>query len=452
MAQRLPGIIVRVVNSAGIIAPPLFERYPVYIGEGDPYKLISDQKIVRSLGIVDDLFSLTTINDIVSVGDLPGMVQYVKTTDYVLSPGNKISWVGTNKPSVGDNFYVTFTETRPASAFLPTLYFDENLIYADHGEKTRTNAAINDVSNAGWLGLNAGAKGVIIAQLNVSSAVDPDAPTGAELEAAFLAMVTELNKITDWKLLLVPMSSGVLNTLSANNILFNHAVLCSQPDKKQERTVIGCLASGTTYQNAVIAAQSYAHERMVMPFPYEGKSLVVGDTTEYDTRFYNAALAGKLCSVPIGENISDEIIPNVLVVDTYEPDIQEYMVKRGVGPAKMRGEVVRNVYIGTTDVSDPRNEDLGVQDVKDYVKKYWREGLWNVYKNKKINANLLRQINTSSVAILEFLVSEVTISAWRNIAVSQDLAEPRKVNISAEVMPAYSLQWMDITFAFALSF
>lgn len=452
MALKIPGIVVRILNDTGVIAPPRYERYPVIIGEGDPFRIVRNQRVVRSAGSVDNLVTPTTVNEIVSVGDLPGVSRYVDGTDYTQS-GNAISWLpGGTSPTAGNNFYVTFTEDRPASAYTPTLYFDENLIYADHGEGLRTNGGINDVSVGGSLALNAGANGVIIAQLNLSGAVDPDSPTNNELETAFIAMRTELEKITDYKLFLVPMSSGTLNTTSAANIFFNHAVLMSEPERKQERTVIAALPNGTAYTAAATFALSYAHERMVVPFTYNGQSQVVGYTGTYDTRFYNAALAGRLCSVEIGINISDDIIPNVLVTDNYSPEIQEWLLARGVGPAKIRGEVVRNVFIGTSDTTSALTEDLGVQDIKDYVKKYWREGLWNIYRNKPITPALIAQVKSSSTNILKYLQSESIVSDFRNITAAQDGTEPRQINVTGQIQPAFGMQWMDVTFTFVLSF
>lgn len=453
MALRLPGIIVRTPNDTGIIAPPVYERYPVIIGEGDPYRIIRNQRVVRSAGVVDNLVSPTTINEIVGVGDLPGIFNYVATTDYVKGPGNNISWNPPgSQPTLGNSYYVTFTETRPASAFVPILYFDENLIYEDHGESTRTNAAINDVSVGGSLALNAGAKGVIIAQLNLASATDPDSPTNSELEAAFIVMRDELNKITDYKLFLVPMSSGTINSTTAAAIFFNHAVLASQPERKQERTCIAALAANVGYLAAATFALSYAHERMVVPYAFDSISTPIGFTAEYDMRYYNAALAGKICSVGIGIEIAEEIIPNVTIKDNHTPEEFTFLVQRGVSPAKTRGDIVRNIMAITTDTTSALTESLGVQDVKDYVKKYWREGLWAVYRNKPITPALIQQIKASSENILGYLQSENIVSEWRNITAAQDAVEPRQVNVTGQIQPAFGLTWMDVTFTFVLSF
>jgi hypothetical protein len=265
-------------------------------------------------------------------------------------------------------------------------------------------------------------------------------------------MRDSLEKITGYKLFLIPMSSGTLNTTTAANIFFNHAVLASEPENKQERTVVAALPMGTGYQDAATFAMSYAHERMVVPAVPDATVQVVGFTGNHDMRFYNAVLAGKLCSVPIGREISDEILPNILFEDNYTPGELQYLVQRGVSPGKISGEVVRNVMAITTDTTNALTESLGVQDVKDYVKKYWREGLWNIYKNAPITPTLPGQLTSASNTILGGLVSRDIIENYKSIAVAQDITEPRKLNISGKIKPAFGLQWMDVTFTFVLSF
>lgn len=453
MAPRVPGIIVRIVDDTGVVTPPIYERYPVIIGMGDPYKQVGDWQSVRTIGSIDPIPTMTTVHDIISVGTLPGIPNYVDGTDYNLF-GNNISWVAGHGPALGEDYYITFTENRPASAFVPTLYFDENLIIADHGNKTRTNGTINDVTVGASLALNNGANGVIVAQLDTLSCADPESPTVLEYENAFIVTRDLLVKITDYKLFLNPMSAGTLSTTTAADIFFNHAVLCSQPARKQERTVIATLETGSSYTDYATFAQSYAHERMVVPAVPGGTVNVTGFASTYDGRFYGAALTGKLCSVPIGINISDEILSGITLTDDFSPQEQNFLVQRGVSPANSKGTVVRNILSITTDTTNALVEDLGVQDVKDYTKKFWREGLWDLYKNKPINANLLSQIRISSKSILDFLSApeQSIISEWRNIVVSQSNTEPRKVLVSASIKPAYGVQWMDITFTFVLSF
>jgi hypothetical protein len=452
MAERIPGLIIRIVNDTGIIAPPLYERYPTIVGTGDPYCSIQNYKMTKGAGTTDTIPTVTTVNEIVSIGDLPGVAKYVDGVDYQLATGD-VSWLPAGSaPTNGNNYYITYTETRAASAYEPILYFDENLIYSDHGNKLRTNGAVNDVSVSGSLVLNAGGRGVIICQLDPSTWVDPDVPTNSELETAYIAAREKLNKITGYKLFLIPMDVGTLNTTTAADILFNHAVIVSQPERAQERTVIAPLADGTTYQQFAAYAQGYANERMVVPATPGGECTVAGVSGTFNTKFHCAALAGKLCSVGIGNTISNEVIPNVYMTDTFTPDELDYLVKRGVSPANISGTSTRNILAITTDTTSALTEDLGVQDVKDYVKKYWRDGLYPVFQNKKITTKLIRSIVFSSENILEYLISQEIIEDFKAVSAAQDPVEPRKVNISGKVKPAFCLQWIDVVFTFVLNF
>lgn len=448
--DRLPGAEVTIVNDTGIIAPPLFERYPVYIGVGDPYKQITDYEMTKGADSgADTIPTVSTVHSIVSAGDLPGISGYTAGVDYTLV-GNTVNWLGASEPTSGDAYFITYTENRAASAYDPTLYFDENVVYANHGNKTRTDGNANDVSIAAYLGINAGAKGVFVAQLDPSAWVDKESPTNSELETAFIAMESKLKQIVGYKLLLVPMSSGTLNTTTAADIFFNHAVLASQPKNKQERSVIASLGLTSTYTDFTTFAVAYANERMIVPAAKLPIS-VSGETSTFDMRMASAALAGKLCSVGIGIEISDEILPNITFAENFTPPEQRFMRGRGVSVMKQASGVVRNIMAITTDTTNALTESLGVQDIKDYTKKYWREGLFAVYKNIPINADTIDDIYDSSEGVLNYLIGETIIAYWDTLAVSQDATEPRKVNVSARVQPAYGLQYLDIEFTFVLS-
>ena len=461
---QLPGVVVRVINDTGIVAPPAYERYPVIIGAGDPFKLLLTQPIVRGAGVADALPTITNVDQIIGVYR-SGNYNYeyaLWAGEYALT-GNTIDWTGAaDEPTLAETYYVTYTESRAASAYLPTLYFDGNLIYSDHGSGTRldTPGTINDVVAGAILALGAGARGVIVLQLDYSAAIDPYNPTVGEEQNAYLAAIEQLETITDFKLFLVPMSSRMLTSTTAANLLFSHACIASLPENKQERTVVASQASGTAYTDAATYAQAYSHERMVCPFPYAGQSQAVAveglstaiQATTYDSRFYSAAVAGRLCAADIGINISDEIIAGVNTLGNYKPAVLTYLIQRGVGPSKTRGGVTRNVYIGTTDTTNALTEDLGVQDTKDYVKKYWREGLWPLFRNKPINSALLASINSASVGILDSLRDRQIIDQYANVNVRQDSMEPRKVYITGKIKPAFSLQFIDVTFTFVLSF
>ena len=451
MAERVPGIIVRIVNDTGIVAPPRFQRYPIYIGCGDPYNLVSNAKLTRGGGASDLLPSVNTVESIVSVGDLPGIAKYVDAVDYILSAGNHIQWLGGTAPTVGHQYYCTYTETRSASAYQPMLYFDDNLVYLDHGGKIRIDGSVNDISMGSFLGFSSGAKGVMVLQLNEATWVDKYNPTVTELETAFLDAVEILETIIGYKLFLVGMSSGTLLTVPAGQILFNHAVLASEPENKQERTVIMPMPKNTSYTDYAAEAQAFRHNRMCIP-AIPSTLQITGVTGSFDDRYYCAGLAGLLCSGAIGDTFSGEIVAGVVFNDNFRPGELDFLVQNGVSPAQSQASVVRNVMAITTDTTNALTEDLGVQDCSDYTKKYIREGLQVLYKNIPINSTMLGNVNGSLISILENLCSTNVLSKFDpNCSVTQDIVEPRKLKVTGRAMPAFREQWMDISFTFVLS-
>lgn len=451
MAERVPGIIVRIVNDTGIVAPPRFQRYPIYIGCGDPYNLVTNAKMTRGGGASDLLPSVNTVNSIVSVGDLPGIAKYVDAVDYTLGAGNHIQWLGHSAPVYGNQYYATYTETRSASAYQPMLYFDDNLVYTDHGGKARIDGSVNDVSMASFLGFTNGAKGVMVLQLDESTWVDKYNPTVTELEDAFIAAVVQLETIIGYKLLMVGLSSGTLLTVPAGQILFNHAVIASEPENKQERTVIMPMPKNTTYTDYAAEAQAFRHNRMCIP-AIPSVLQITGVTGTFDDRHYCAALAGLLCSGAIGDTFSGEIVAGVVFNDNFRPGEQDFLVQNGVSPASSQSGVVRNIMAITTDTTNALTEDLGVQDISDYTKKYIREGLWALYRNKPINSTMMAGVNGSLISILEQLCTDNVLSKYDpNCSVTQDIVEPRKLIITGRAMPAFRTQWMDISFTFVLS-
>lgn len=452
MAESIPGVVVRISDDTGIIVPPAYARYATIVGVGDAYRLVSDVKMTKDAGDYETIPTIFPIHTITSIGDLPGVTKYVQAVDYELDAlGGRVHWLGADAPDAGDNYYITFTDTRPASAYEPILYFNDNLIFQDHGNTIRTDGTINDVSKGGQLALQNGSKGVIVLQLDTRTATDPNNPTDLELENAFLACIDKLERITDCKLLLVGMSSGILSTVTAADILWAHAVLASQPARKQERSVVMAMEKNTSYVDYAVAAQAYSHERMCVPaIPSECQ--VPGVVGTFDTRFACASFAGKVLSGAIGSTFYDEIITGITFTDNFSPDEQEYLVQHSVSPLKSSSGVVRIVGAFTTDGTSALTEDMGVQDIKDYTKYAWRVKLGQVFRNKRTTRALAGEMKSASENFLDKLIEREILADKRNIAVTQDSAEPRKYRVYGQVLPVFGVGWIDVDFVFYLSF
>ena len=450
MALRVPGVIVDIVNQAGAIATPTYVRYPVIIGVGDSNLSITtriqhgstDNDVIPVTTEFQEFTSVTTINH----EDYTASYTYDSQTVSIFWETQSGTY-----PKENDRYVVSFTETVSASAYTPTLIFDQNTLYSEFGGTTRTDGSLNELVAGAWLSLQAGAPGVIVLQLDLRDAIDPLYPTNAELEQAFNDAVTKLEEITDYKLFLVPLSSGTLDSTTAADIMFNHAIQASLPENKQERTVVAALPKGTSVVDIATYAQGYANERMVVPATKNTSTKINVSgfaTNTYDTRFYNCAMIGVQCSVGVGINISDGIVPNITLDSNFTPNELNYLVQRGISPAKSKNGVVRNVLAITTDTTGALTEDLGVQDVKDYVKRTWREGLWADYRNAPITNSLPGEVANTCKSMLDSMLRDSIIADYTTPLVQQDQTEPRKLNIRGRIKPAFGVQWMDVEFVF----
>ena len=434
MAERVPGIIVRIVPDTGIVAPPLFQRYPLIIGSGDIELPVYDEAVTRAAYGALDALSKTGVLRIVQIGDIPGSAKYDEGVDYVLS-GNEVEWLGVAEPAAGAIYYVTYTYSLPTTAFTPTLYFDENLMYADHGQKTKVAGGINPLTVAADISFRAGARGVLVAQLN---------PADGNTVQQYDAVIAKLEKITGMKLFLVPLDVDP----QINDDVFNHCVISSLATRKQERTMFVASAKNTSYAQFQALPGIYRNGRAVVPICYNGEVSISGFTGTYDQVYIGAAIAGALCAADIGAGISDTPLSGFGCVGDFTPAQYDILVQSGGSPVSSGGGVPRIVMAITTDTSNAINEDLGVQDIADYTKKYWRESLWNIYKNARITPTFGSSLVSTSKTMLERLLSDQIIAGYKDITATPDIVEPRKFNMTGKIKPTFSFQWMDVTFIF----
>jgi hypothetical protein len=438
MAERAPGVIVTVVPDVALVAPPLYERYPCIIGAGEIELPVYDERVTRSVYGSTDALSHSGVNRVLQIGDIPGSSKYVEGVDFVLS-GDLIDWSpGGAEPAAGADYYITYTIDPPASTYQPKLYFDGNQIVSEHGNRTKVAGGINPVVVASLGAIDSGARGVYVLQLD---------PSFGSIENQYLDAIDKLETIQDVKLFVVPLDVNSAVT----EALFNHCVIFSQPERKQERTLIVPVAKNTDYATFRNMPAMFKNKRAVIPACYNAEVTVTGFTATYDQVYASAAFAALWCSGPVGQTYSDISMSGFQCVGDFSSPQIDTLVGLGCSPIKSGRGIPRLVMGITTDTSNAVNEDLGVQDIEDYVKKYWREGLWNTYKNARIVPGFANQLVSSSEGMLERLISDKIVTGYADISAVQDVVEARKFKMYGKIQPTFSLQWIDITWVFTAS-
>jgi len=81
MANRLPGVVVRIVPEIGQVTIPLFQRYVCIIGQGEHRLLQSNEEVVRSSVNNYDIFSKSFV-ELIRVGLVPDASDFVQGTHF----------------------------------------------------------------------------------------------------------------------------------------------------------------------------------------------------------------------------------------------------------------------------------------------------------------------------------------------------------------------------------
>jgi hypothetical protein len=138
-----PGVYVQYQKTVGDVLLTAGLRTPAIIGTGVSYYTTLDEAIVRnqtgypySSTLFDKLANVATT--IVGIGDFPGDLSYIESTDYVLTNGT-VEWIGSHKPTNGAVYYITYRYDKPTTAFLPKLFSNSNDVYNEYGIADENN-------------------------------------------------------------------------------------------------------------------------------------------------------------------------------------------------------------------------------------------------------------------------------------------------------------------------
>lgn len=499
VGNRLPGIIVTIVPDVGLIAPFGFERFPAIIGWGD-IEIVTQRSLAvtrSSSGDTDILGDLVV--SLFQIGLAPGITQFhpspdstpdfqlVTTSDTDGNPVSAIQWLGGgSSPKTGKTYYISYTTEMPSSAFTPVLYLDEGLMTRERGKESifSDSALINPLVAAARLAFKNGAEGVLVCQLDYraeSSVLVPEAtsawedplnPQGSELDQAYDVAVQQLDKVEEFKLWLVPLDpvrlpeeldpTGRREMGEANNSRwFVHASLASSPAEGRERTLLGNVPQGSILDALLNTASAFAAtgggERFVVTGA-KGEGGINPSTVAVtifsrsndlvNVSFLNAAMAGLFSASGIGDPNNSAPVSGVRLLADWTVNEAKLLRGGGVIPFKTRSDLTTMLIPITCDTTSAFTEDLSVQDTADYMRAFIRIRLFGIYRNTKITAQTESAVAASLASLLDGLIADDIIVDFSDIVATQRKDEPRLIEVSGRVKPAFPLRWLDVELEF----
>jgi hypothetical protein len=129
---------------------------------------------------------------------------------------------------------------------------------------------------------------------------------------------------------------------------------------------------------------------------------------------------------------------------TFSPLVLEQLAAAGVTtlqPVAGGGRVVWGIT--TSQSGFPEEQEISIVFIRDRVAKVLRGGFAGFIGTPQL-ATTSTSLNTEAVILLNALISQGLITAFKGLSVQQDSLDPRQWNVAVSVQPVYPINWIYI--------
>lgn len=435
-------IFERLPNPKFAIVPGALTR-TVFFGTSKPTLTVKNEQLTRG-GTANGTESLSSknVDSITKIFDENGIV-YFETTDWVLGNADSVSlfgevqWspsgVGTKEPAAGVKYFVTYEVNKDL-----TTYTINEVDSLDQAEDLfgPSDVSTNRLALAAKIYFGNGAVRGLFMQ--IADTTDPTI-------AAALSALTTIEADILVPLVPVSISTNVLAKVKA------HVFQQSQASEGHERMALLAGTLGTSIADYKTMSAAASFERLVLTAPGSVHVTLAAGSTEVDSTFLNAAIAGFLSdpdndvAVPTTRKELFEI-DNVGV--TYTKTQSNDLVSNGILVVEFANSIVRVRHGITTDITNLNSNELSVVRISDYLGNTLRSVLEKLYIGTKIDGTAIAGIRTTIQTVLNSFIAKSVIVKFDNLNVSQNLSNPVVIDVSLRVFPVYPLNLIDIKFSF----
>jgi hypothetical protein len=164
--------------------------------------------------------------------------------------------------------------------------------------------------------------------------------------------------------------------------------------------------------------------------------------------FYIAAAAAGYCAadVRIENPLTNKVLSgfSILRNKTFKTSVLEQLAEAGVctlQPVTGGGRVIWGLT--TSQSGYPEEEEISIVFIRDRVAKTLRAGFAGFIGIPE-DANTPAILNTRAVVLLNSLIAQGLITAYKDLSVARDSADPRQWNITVRVQPTYPVNFIYI--------
>jgi hypothetical protein len=489
-SYRLPQASVTVLTNPRLINSGQDDRVVAIVGLGPATRAVAVEPVVRGAGPVDylSIYSTVTPNSgatgsLMSSNSNPvGLagLNYISQGGALYNMGSAsvaangtITWpqgplstpmpaAWLDVPPTGSTYYVSYTYNVPASQFNPQILYDQQTVQATYGPENNTTGIL---SIAGDLVLEQGAQSVMLIQATGST----------YSQAAYQTAIDRLKKKSNIEEIICVFPSGSVTRAQQEQLqtyLFSHvtqmvtegrdrgAMMGSPGPYWSGSDGIDAIGDTTTSGTYCYRANTLKYKEIAYVVPtrvrrYDANSNLM----ELDANFAAAAVAGVQLAQPLRSTpIHQKVVAGLVLEDEKYNDAElRQLGSAGCLTLISRGGVVTIVDQLTTDQTSANTSELSVVAQERLVKRTLITGLQNVYTSQGVVVSppMLPAIEATSAALLKTLVQTGELYAYGvtnnpstgevPISATQNLQDPREVDITCSVKYLYPLKYAVVT-------
>jgi len=450
LTYRAPGIYIKeVANPNSVSTSGAFNTTAIVAPASSTIPITN---IVQTKGsgstdtIVDTngtAYAAGVVNSVTAIGDLPGFENYTVTTDYTIAD-NVITWVSSNKPAEGAQYYVSITRNKVAADYLPIRFYSVDDCRTQYGYEL-VNGVVNPMTMLSMLEMEGrdGNGSILCTQTT-------DGMTQSFLDAIDKLETEDVDTL---------ICSGVTNS-TVRNYAIQHCTKMSSESNKHERTMF-CAPETLTASIATINALSaaIANDRVTMITPPQvnvtaydygtGESV----TTALSSIYAGANISGMESSADfdVATPLLNKQISTKITIDPDYDYIRAEKLSLGAGnnlilERNVLTEAVTIFDALTTDGTSAETQERSIRRIKDKVRKEVRFALEKRYIGQKNLLSVKSSIEMTTSALLQNFIDAQILTGKRNITCKQG-TDPRQLILTFQIQPVWAVKWVDVSFS-----
>jgi len=349
------------------------------------------------------------------------------------------------EPSIGDFYYISYDYMK--EDFSPRLFTSIQDVQSNYGDLSPENP----LTLACWLALLNGA--AIVGAKQVKKAPNSQQATAT----SYIQVLDELKKPIQVGVrpsILVPLTTDV----SVMAAVTKHCEIQSAPRHRNECRAMFGVASGTRPQDAMKLAKNLNSERALVVYPDSAILSVtneLGEVTDFivDGSFMAAALAGVIVS-PANDVATPLTRRRVVGFSRLNRSLDELEMNQlavsGVTVLQDRTPFLEVRHALTTNMSNRITQTPSIVAIMDFVQQQTRATL-DRFIGLKFLTSRAQDVELALTALLNSLVENQIIVAFRGVAAEPDPSDPTMLRVEAFYSPVFPLLYIPVTFTISSS-